>query len=192
MIFSQGHDRGTVKLTVTVHFISVIACSHRMAFMQRRKKSIKQDLMAGIEGLPLQLMIMVIIAGLGTTVILGWMSGLEAPDSIGDVHSSPGEIILNDEDGDGIYSCSDITVHITVLDRGGNGIEGASVLLEGAGISSGLGQGAVHSMTDSSGRASFEGLELSLTGGPIGFMTVTVAKSGYGPDVNLQVPVICE
>lgn len=163
-----------------------------MALTKGRKKSIKQDVMAGIEGLPLQLMIMVIIAGLGTTVILGWMSGLEAPDSIGSVHSSPGEIIVTDEDGDGIFSCSDIAIHITVLDRAGNGVQGASVLLEGAGISYDLSKGAVHGMTDSSGRASFEGLELSLTDGPIGFVTVTVAKSGYGPDINLQVPVICE
>jgi hypothetical protein len=160
--------------------------------MMRKIKIFKKDWKAGIEGLPLQLMIMVVIAGIGTTVILGWMSGLQPPSSIGSVHAYPGEIILTDADGDGIFQANDITIQVTVLDREGNGIQGATVLLEGAGISFQLNDGTVHGMTDSSGQLTLNELEASLAGGPLGFITVTVTKSGYGSEGGLQVPVICE
>ncbi|HUV23820.1 MAG TPA: carboxypeptidase-like regulatory domain-containing protein [Methanomassiliicoccales archaeon] len=160
--------------------------------MMRKIKAIKMDRKAGIEGLPLQLMIMVVIAGIGTTVILGWMSGLQPPASIGSVHAYPGEVILTDADGDGIFQTNDLTIQVTVLDREGNGIQGATVLLEGAGVSYLLSDGTVHGMTDSSGKLSLSGLKASLAGGPMGFITVTVTKSGYGAEDRLQVPVICE
>jgi hypothetical protein len=62
-----------------------------------------KDKNGGIEGLPLQLMIMVIIAGVGTAIILGWMTNLQAPNGIGAVYSSPTEIVLEDENNDGIH-----------------------------------------------------------------------------------------
>jgi len=179
-------------LIVIVQFLFQAFSPPIVNCMMRRSKLIGRDRRAGIEGLPLQLMIMVVIAGIGTTVILGWMTGLEAPASIGSVHASPGEIVLNDFDGDGIYQADDITVLVTVLDQSGNGVQSASVLLEGAGISYQESDATVHGSTDSSGRVTFSDLRASLTGSTIGYVTITVVKSGYGSDSGLQVPVICE
>jgi len=158
----------------------------------RKLKAIRRDRQAGIEGLPLQLMIMVVIAGIGTTIILGWMSGLQAPAAIGSVHASPGEIVLNDNDGDGLFMADDLSIMITVADPSGKGIQGASVMLEGAGISYGSNQGSVHSITGEGGRVTFTDLQASLTGSSFGYVTVTVVKSGYSSSMMTQVPVICE
>jgi len=67
--------------------------------MRFSKKRIGGDRDGGIEGLPLQLMIMVIVAGLGTAVLVGWMGGLTAPEAISSVNCSPNEILLSDGDG---------------------------------------------------------------------------------------------
>ena len=158
----------------------------------RKRKTIKNDWRGGIEGLPLQLMIMVVIAGIGTTVILGWMSGLQPPSTIASIHTYPGEIVLTDSDGDGIFQAGDITIQITVLDTGGNGISGATVLLEGASICYQSTDGTVHGVTDSAGKLILSGLKASLAGEQMGFITVTVIKSGYGSEGGVQVPVICE
>jgi len=55
----------------------------------RNKRRIVCDTSAGIEGLPLQLLIMVVVAGLGLTVIVGWMNSISAPHSIGDIIVTP-------------------------------------------------------------------------------------------------------
>lgn len=156
------------------------------------KQSIKKNNGGGIEGLPLQLMIMVVIAGIGTTIILGWMAGLQPPSSIGSIHSSPGEIVLSDPDGDGIFKGQDLAIEITVLDPSGKGIVGASVILEGAALSSAVEGGTVHGITDTNGKVTFTDLEACLTEGPLGFITVTIVKSGYGTDSEFKIPVICE
>jgi len=160
--------------------------------MIRNWKRLTGDRRGGIEGLPLQLMILVVIAGVGTGVILGWMGGLKTPDTIGSVNVSPGEIILNDSDGDGIFTVDGLDITITVMGRDGSCIEGATVVLEGAGISYAENTGLVHTITDQEGRAHFTGLKASHTGSTICFLTVSVTKSGYGPAYETQIPVLCE
>lgn len=155
-------------------------------------KRLARDLRGGIEGLPLQLMILVVIAGVGTGVILGWMGGLETPETIGSVHVSPGEIILNDDDGDGIFTSSDLYIIVTATTRDGSPVEGATVVLEGAGISYAENTGLVHAITDSEGRAHFTGLKASHVGSSICFLTVSVTKAGFGPAYETQIPVLCE
>lgn len=145
----------------------------------------------GIEGLPLQLMIMVVVAGIGTAILMGWMSGLQAPSTISEVHTAPPEIVLNDQDGDGIYNGDIGEFTVSVLDQQGDGISGATVVLEGAGVSKGDSSHTVHGMTDSGGMATFSGLHASHSGSTLTFMTVTVTKNGYG-DHTTDVPVICE
>lgn len=36
--------------------------------------------MGGIEGLPLQLMIIILVATMGTAIIVGWMGSIETPN----------------------------------------------------------------------------------------------------------------
>jgi hypothetical protein len=153
-------------------------------------RRMRMDRRGGIEGLPLQLMLMVLVAGIGTAVMVGWMGGLNAPQAVGAVHASPTEIVLGDDDGDGMFTNGDISITITVVDQKGDGLSGATVVLEGAGITD-AGH-TVHGVTDDSGQVSFGGLSSSLSGRTVGFVTVTATKSGYGQAATMTIPVICE
>ncbi|MDD1765451.1 MAG: hypothetical protein LUO84_03245 [Methanomassiliicoccales archaeon] len=151
-----------------------------------------KDKNGGIEGLPLQLMIMVIIAGVGTAIILGWMTNLQAPNGIGAVYSSPTEIILEDENNDGIHEKDSFTMTITVFDQKGDGIQGANVILDGGSIVASEDGRRVIGQTDSTGTIEFSGLHAMQIGQSIGFVSVTVIKSGYGTDTSLTIPIISE
>jgi hypothetical protein len=155
----------------------------------RMRTQFRKDQSGGIEGLPLQLMIMVLIAGIGSAVLLGWMGNLNAPESIGSVNSSPTELIVSDGNGDGMYKASNVDVTITVYDGKGDPINGATVILEGCGVARMDGTRAYGS-TDSNGHIALDNLQLSQTGKAVGFITVTVTKSGYGTDTGLSIPVI--
>jgi hypothetical protein len=153
-------------------------------------KNLKKDRNGGIEGLPLQLMIMVMIAGIGSAVIIGWMGGLSAPQSISSVIAGPSEIVLGDGDGDGIYVSDGIQLTITVSDQDGNAVVGASVSLDGSSISD---NGHMpHEITDSQGQASFDDLSAQRSGRGMGLITVTVVKSGVTYSGSTSIPVICE
>jgi hypothetical protein len=146
---------------------------------------------AGIEGLPLQLMIMVVVAGLGTAIILGWMGGLSAPNGIDAVYSNPTELVLSDGDHDGVYSRSGITITISVMDKNGDAVKGATVVLDGCNLATSNGK-QVHGTTDDMGKVTFSGLSASQTGRSVGFVSVSVTKSGLGTDNSLTIPVISE
>lgn len=164
---------------------------HFSTSMYLNGKKISKDKEGGIEGLPLQLLIIVLVAGVGSAIIMGWMGGLEAPGTIGSVHSSLNEITLEDDDGDGLFSSDGVDLVITVLDQDGDPISGASVSLEGMDVMSAEGK-RPHALTDGDGKASFEGLTLDRAGSAVGFVTITVAKSGIVSTKSIQVPVVCE
>jgi hypothetical protein len=155
----------------------------------RMRIQFKKDKRGGIEGLPLQLMIMVLIAGIGSAVLLGWMGNLNAPQSIGSVSSSPMELVAHDGNGDGIYDASNLGLTITVLDGKGDPVAGATVVLDGCNIAR-LDGSRPYGTTDSRGQITLDSLHLSQTGKAVGFITVTVTKSGYGTDTSLSIPVI--
>jgi hypothetical protein len=155
------------------------------------RKNIRGDRDAGIEGLPLQLMIMVVVAGLGTAIILGWMGGLTAPNGIDAVYSNPTELVLSDGDHDGVYTKTGISITISVIDKSGDAVKGATVVLDGCNLVSSNGK-QVHGTTDDLGKVTFTGLSASQTGRSVGFISVSVTKSGLGTDNGLTVPVISE
>ncbi len=157
----------------------------------RAFRKLSKDKNAGIEGLPLQLMIMVVIAGVGTAILMGWMGGLSAPNGIDAVYSNPTELILNDKDHDGIFTKTGIAITVSVLDNNGDAVDGATVVLDGANIRTSDGR-QVHGTTDTSGKVTFTGLTASQTGKSIGFVTATVSKSGLGTDSSLTIPVVSE
>lgn len=148
-----------------------------------------RDCSGGIEGLPLQLLIMVVVAGLGLTIIIGWMNSIAAPHSIGEILVSPSEILVYDEDGDGIYSRNGIMMTVTVTDEKGERLEGATVLLEGANVRT-LSGGPVRGVTDSHGQVLFTDLMVEHFGARLTTITVTVAKGDYGIDSSYEIPVI--
>jgi hypothetical protein len=149
----------------------------------------RDDRDGGIEGLPLQLLIMVVIAGLGLTVIMGWMGSISAPKAIGEVFVTPGQIVVYDDDLDGLYTNHDIIVSVTVTDQAGDRLEGATVLLEGANVRSAAGD-PVRGVTDRQGQVVFTGVCVEQFGSGLSLITVTVAKGDYGIDSSYEIPVV--
>ncbi|MDH3365383.1 MAG: Ig-like domain-containing protein [Thermoplasmata archaeon] len=147
------------------------------------------DCRGGIEGLPLQLLIMVVVAGLGLTIIMGWMASISAPRSIGEVFVDPGEIVVFDTDGDGIFTREGFTLTVVVTDQSGDRLEGATVLLEGSNIRT-FEDELVRGVTDSRGRAMFTDLVVEHYGPTLATITVTVAKGDYGIDSSFEIPII--
>lgn len=144
---------------------------------------IKNDRNGGIVGLPLQLLIIVVIASLSLALILGWMSNIETPKSIGAVEANPGTI---NPIFDGENYVADVT--ITVFDQDGNPLEGATVVLTGMGIKNPDGTTA-YGITDGNGTVHFENLILSIHG-QIGYVNAEVSKSGYGENSTCRITVI--
>ncbi len=147
------------------------------------------DSRGGIEGLPLQLLIMVVVAGLGLTIIMGWMNSISAPHSIGEVFVNPSEIAVYDEDGDGLYSREGMTITVTVTDQSGDRLEGATVVLDGANVET-KGGGQARGVTDASGQVTLSNLMIEQFGSKLTTIIVTVAKGDYGLDSSYQIPVI--
>ena len=100
-----------------------------IATNNKRQKKIKRDNGAGIEGLPLQLMVLVLIAGVGTAVMMGWMSGLSAPSSIGSSAWTLSQMVLQAGGAVGACNGEGVQLTITVLDQNGDAVEGATVVL---------------------------------------------------------------
>jgi len=157
--------------------------------MRGTKRKIASEHGAGIEGLPLQLLIMVVIAGLGLTIIMGWMNSIEAPHTIGEVVVTPGEIIVRDTDGDGIFTASGVSLSVTVTDQSGDRLEGATVMLQGANVMTSEGE-VVRGVTNSRGQVAFNDLKVEQFGSGLTTITVTVAKGDYGIDTSYEIPVI--
>jgi len=149
----------------------------------------RRDCQGGIEGLPLQLLIMVVVAGLGLTIIMGWMNSISAPHSIGEVFVNPSEIAVYDDDGDGLYTREGLTITVTVTDQGGDRLEGATVVLDGANVHAKDG-GQARGVTDTSGQVVLSGLKVEQFGSKLTTIVVTVAKGDYGLDSSYQIPVI--
>ncbi len=159
--------------------------------MMRRgtRDRLGKDQGAGIEGLPLQLLIMVVVAGLGLTIVMGWMNSISTPKSIGDVFVTPGEIFVHDDDGDGLYTRYGLTITVIVTDQGGDRLEGATVVLEGANVRTSDGY-PVRGVTDDSGQVVFPDVCVEQFGSGLSTITVTVAKGDYGIDSTYEIPVV--
>ncbi|MDR3074731.1 MAG: hypothetical protein LBU30_01665 [Candidatus Methanoplasma sp.] len=146
-------------------------------------KNLNKNRKGSIEGLPLQLMIMIIIATMGTAILVGWMGDIDSPKHIGAVEVVSGDIVLEGN------STSDGAVRIYVSDQDGNPLGGATVVLSGLGITDENGKTAYRT-TDSRGYAEFEHLNITLRGAEIGFITVNVSMSEYGENNTSRVAVI--
>lgn len=151
--------------------------------MERLIKKTKLNRKGSIEGLPLQLMIMIIIATMGTAILVGWMGNVESPKYIGSVEVVSGDLILEGT------STTDGTIEIYVSDQNGDPLTGATVILSGLGVSDRNGKTA-YLNTDSNGYAKFDGLKITLRGSDIGFITVNVSMPEYGENNTTRVAVI--
>jgi hypothetical protein len=107
-------------------------------------REIKQDEKGALEGLPLYLIILVVIAAISIVIIISWLGTIQNTDldSI--------EISGTETDGTLVEGQ---TYSITITAKGNNGknLEGVSVKIEGVGISKTL-------KTQSDGKATFTGI----------------------------------
>lgn len=159
-------------------------------------KALRKNKKGGIEGLPLQLMIIIMVATLGTAIIVGWMGNIEEPHSIGKVTVDSGPIDLTGSNStytsgtrasSSVYYTTDDIV-ITVYDQSGNPLADASVVLDGLGITDSKGK-TVYGTTDIDGTVVFENLKLRMTN-HVGYIDIEVSKSGYGENNSCKITVI--
>lgn len=136
--------------------------------------------LGAIEGLPLQMMIVILVATMCTAIIVGWMGSIDSPDVIG-------ELVYEDTivaDGSSLGD-----VEITVMDTEGNLVEGATVILSGLNVQ--MDGGTAYAVTDANGVASFSGLTINASGSSsYGLISIDVSKSGYTYGGNYEIMVI--
>ena len=95
---------------------------------------IRRDERGAIEGLPLQLMIAVIVAGIALAIILGWVLSIQTPNAISRVEATPETVSIsgvptNDK------ATKTVTITVRAFDQKGNPVGGIIVSLAGAGVS---------------------------------------------------------
>ena len=146
--------------------------------MDGLKGNLSGDRNGGIEGLPLQLMIVILVATMGTAVILGWMGNIETPSGISDVTTDT-ECIVYDGNVDNLC--------FKVYDQDKNPLEGATVLLTGLGVN--MGGKTAYTTTDQNGEAVFKNVHMDFPGKK-GFLNVSVTKPEYGEYDGMQILVI--
>lgn len=85
----------------------------------------------GIEGMPLQLMITVVVAGLVLAVVLGWVLTIQTPSVIRSVSADPASVDLGNIPEDQT-AAKTVTIRVTAFDANGAAIRDAVVTAEGA------------------------------------------------------------
>ena len=150
--------------------------------------NLKNDRSGGIEGLPLQLMILILIATLATAIIIGWMGNISTPESIGDVTLDKSDVsAVRGANG---YCTITETFSVYVTDQDDNPLKDAVITLSGHGIQDAYGN-TVHKNTDKDGKVTFNKNSMRLKmSSNTGFVTVNVSKPGYGEDSSCKIIVI--
>ncbi len=151
---------------------------------------VRRDERGSIEGLPLQLMIMGIVASLATTVIVGWISSIQTPIYVGKVEISPQDILVRDSDDNGIFDAVLDEMGVRVLDTGGNPISGASVIIEGSALNNDHNRLAGTTAPD--GSITFKDVKLQVIGDHVSTLKITVSGQGIATEYWTEVMVLPE
>ncbi len=96
----------------------------------KRIKYRELDDSGALEGLPLYMIILVVIAGVGTAVIGGWMMNAQSTE-LGSI-----EVNVSEKDNQKLDLSKDWgqrTVYVTAYDQGGDSLKGVTVSIEGCG-----------------------------------------------------------
>ena len=149
-----------------------------MAYAKKKLRRLNRK--GGIEGLPMELMIIVVVATVGTGILVGWMGNLDEPDTIGDVTCSVNQIAMKSDK-------MSTSLTITVTDQSGDAVMNATVVRSGCGLSNGK---TNYAMTNDSGVATFNSLSLQKTTPGISYINVQVSSPTHGDDSSLRIPVV--
>ena len=146
-----------------------------------------RDGSGGIEGMPLQLMITVIVAGLVLAVVLGWTLSIQGPSVIKSVSTDPASVDLGNVPDDRTATRT-VTIRVTAYDAKNAPIKEALVTLGGA-VGNTLVRGDGEDGTVD-GTVTFTGVAVSLPPGvSVGEITLTIQKAGF-PSKAWTIPVV--
>ncbi len=130
------------------------------------KRRISVDETGALEGMPLQLIIMVVIAGIAISIVVAWLTIFTAPDLAKiELHSA--------EPGTNPLRITENTTSITLKawDTKGNPLEGVSIKMSGANL-------LVAGMTEADGTFTASGLKLDIGSSDFGSIHVEAEYSG--------------
>lgn len=85
-------------------------------------RKMKGNTKGGIEGLPLQLMIVILVATMGTAIIIGWMGSIDSPHYIKTLGIEQNTVSIEDGVIGDIYVC--------VLDENNEPLAGATIIID--------------------------------------------------------------
>ncbi len=137
---------------------------------------IRRDERAAIEGLPLQLMIAVIVAGIALVIILGWVLSIQTPNAISRVEATP-ETVSIEGAPTNAEATKTVTITVRAFDQRGNLIPGIVVSLNGAGVAR-AGTDAGDGTAD--GAVTFSGVQVRIPANSLtAKVDVTVEASGF-------------
>jgi hypothetical protein len=145
-----------------------------------------RDETGGIEGMPLQLMITVIVAGLVLAVVLGWVLTIQSPSVIKSVSTDPASVDLGNIPED-LAASKTVTIRVTPYDAEGAPIRDAVVTAEGA-----IARTVVAFDKDDGASDGTVTLTVRAHLAPavnVGELSLTIQKAGY-PSKSWSVPVV--
>jgi len=98
---------------------------------QPKRHGLRSDRHGGIEGMPLQLLILVIVAGVALAIILGWVLSVQPPSVIKTVSPNHTSIAIANAPEDTVAKKS-LSFSVTVLDASDGPVRNVVVSLEGS------------------------------------------------------------
>jgi hypothetical protein len=152
--------------------------------------ALRNNRRGGIEGLPMELLIIIVVATIGVGILIGWMNDLQGqePETYGDISSDVTMVSVKDSmyTVNGDSTCADTSFDMTVhvVNGKGDGIENAVVKLTGLGVTG----SATYGQTGSNGDITFKGLTVKTVPAEIGYITANIS-SDIG-DTELKIPVV--
>lgn len=150
-------------------------------------KVLGSDENGAIESMPLQLLIMVIIAGIVIAIVLGWLFSIQGPRSIKDIEVRDGNTIISHITYDaGTGKVEPKRVIVKIYDQDSNPLAGALVVISGSGVND-------FGTTNDKGEVKLDVSEARLPsqGSPIGHISIQAEKSGY-LKLETDLPIVRE
>jgi len=145
-----------------------------------------RDETGGIEGMPLQLMITVIVAGLVLAVVLGWVLTIQSPSVIKSVSTDPASVDLGNIPEDQV-AWKMVTIRVTAYDAEGAPIRDVVVTAEGAVAGTVVAFDKDDGASD--GTATLTVRAQLAPSVNVGELVLTVQKAGY-PSKSWSIPVV--
>ncbi|MCQ2078963.1 MAG: hypothetical protein MJZ38_02765 [archaeon] len=131
----------------------------------------------------MELMIIVVVATIGTAMVVGWMGNVEEPNTIGDISSNTNQITMSTD----TYKVSQLT--FTVFDSHGDVVPDAVVTLSGCGVYTSNNLTTPMAVTNSLGVATFFGLTLVKSTPGVSYLNVTASTQDLG-ETYIKIPVV--